>query len=179
LTPRTSDRDPECLQFDVAVHGEGAASRWAATAAIGSPVAVSGPARGYEVDPAMTAMVLGGDETAFAAVGQIIEQVASTVPVSLYFELAPGGQVLPVPSHPRLEVNWLRGDGRVPGGELAAALSGAQFDDGTRLWAAGEAAAMQRVRRQLHRERNISRSHAVIRGYWKWGRESDGVGDAV
>ena len=37
----------------------------------------------------------------------------------------------------------------------------------TRVWAAGEAGAMQRIRRHLFEERNLPRSRASIRGYWK------------
>ena len=37
---------------------------------------------------------------------------------------------------------------------------------------AGEAAAVQRIRHHLFDERGLSRSHAVVRGYWKHGRGS-------
>jgi NADPH-dependent ferric siderophore reductase len=36
-----------------------------------------------------------------------------------------------------------------------------------RIWAAGEAAAMQRVRKYLFREIDFPRPHTSIRGYWK------------
>jgi NADPH-dependent ferric siderophore reductase len=39
------------------------------------------------------------------------------------------------------------------------------------VWAAGEAAAMQRLRRHLFDERGVPRSAAVVRGYWKRGRD--------
>ena len=42
-----------------------------------------------------------------------------------------------------------------------------------RVWAAGEAAAMQRIRRFLFDERALPRSRTVIRGYWKHGRDRD------
>jgi NADPH-dependent ferric siderophore reductase len=43
----------------------------------------------------------------------------------------------------------------------------------TRLWAAGEAAAMQRIRRHLFEDRGLSRADATVRGYWKHGRAGD------
>jgi NADPH-dependent ferric siderophore reductase len=53
------------------------------------------------------------------------------------------------------------------------ALLGAE----ARVWAAGEAAAMQRIRRHLFEERELPRRHAVVRGYWKAGRAGDGGED--
>jgi len=41
---------------------------------------------------------------------------------------------------------------------------------------AGEAAAVQRIRRHLFTERGVTRSHAAVRGYWKHGRTGDGDG---
>ncbi|MGH9136793.1 MAG: SIP domain-containing protein, partial [Acidimicrobiales bacterium] len=46
----------------------------------------------------------------------------------------------------------------------------AQLAPGARVWAAGEAAAMQRIRRHLFEERGRSRRDATVRGYWKHGR---------
>jgi len=38
------------------------------------------------------------------------------------------------------------------------------------VWVAGEAAAVQRIRRALFEERGVPRSRATVRGYWKHGR---------
>jgi NADPH-dependent ferric siderophore reductase len=38
------------------------------------------------------------------------------------------------------------------------------------VWAAGEAAAMQRIRKYLFREIDFPRSDAHVRGYWKRGK---------
>ena len=35
---------------------------------------------------------------------------------------------------------------------------------------AGEAAAVQRIRKHLFDERDLPRSHCTVRGYWKHGR---------
>jgi NADPH-dependent ferric siderophore reductase len=45
------------------------------------------------------------------------------------------------------------------------------------VWVAGEAAAVQRIRRHLFAERGLTRAQAVVRGYWKQGRSGD-VGEA-
>jgi NADPH-dependent ferric siderophore reductase len=45
------------------------------------------------------------------------------------------------------------------------------------VWAAGEAAAMQRIRRHLFDEREVPRAQATVRGYWKHGRRGDASAD--
>ena len=43
-----------------------------------------------------------------------------------------------------------------------------------RVWAAGEAAAIQQLRNLFQRELELARSQTVIRGYWKHGRAGAG-----
>jgi len=57
-----------------------------------------------------------------------------------------------------------------PGDCLLAALPDLYIDDETHVWAAGEAAAMQCIRKYLFNQRKVARSRAVVRGYWKHGR---------
>ncbi len=45
--------------------------------------------------------------------------------------------------------------------------------DDAAVWAAGEAAGMQRIRHLLFAERGVARGDAVVRGYWKAGRGGD------
>jgi NADPH-dependent ferric siderophore reductase len=58
-----------------------------------------------------------------------------------------------------------------------AAVRGAELTPGARVWAAGNAAAMQQIRRHLFDDRGWQRSHATVRGYWKAERAlpSDGA----
>jgi len=73
-----------------------------------------------------------------------------------------------------VQVDWqLLADGARPGDTLVAAVRDAQVTADTRVWAAGEAAAMQRIRRHLFEERGLPRPRAVIRGYWKTGSAGD------
>ena len=50
---------------------------------------------------------------------------------------------------------------------------GADIPSGTKVWLAGEAASVQRVRKHLFEARGIARTDAHIRGYWKHGRAGD------
>jgi NADPH-dependent ferric siderophore reductase len=75
-------------------------------------------------------------------------------------------------------VDWLDlPDGNPPGDTLVTAVTGADVEEGTRIWAAGEAAAVQRIRRHLFEDRGLSRSVTWIRGYWKHGRTGDADDD--
>jgi NADPH-dependent ferric siderophore reductase len=173
LTPRYHDADRGRLQLDVVVHGEGAASAWASGATAGRRAAVSGPARGYSVDPDAAILIVGGDETAIPAIGQILEALPATVDVSVHVETATIDARPPLPPRPRCRVHWVGQSGPVPGQALAGQLSRVDLPAGARLWAAGEAASMQRVRQALLAERGIPRNQVTIRGYWKHGRRGE------
>lgn len=175
LTPRPEQLGEGLLQVDVVVHGRGAASQWGSSAPLGSRVAVSGPARGYAFDPAATELIVGGDETAFAAVTQIVESVPEAVDVSVLLETPGPDSRPPLPGGPRCSVRWVDADVGEPGVALVEAMGlawSAGWSDRSRLWAAGEAAAVQRLRNRLFTELGVPRPQATIRGYWKRGRSA-------
>ena len=64
-----------------------------------------------------------------------------------------------------------------PGDALVAAVRAAELPSGGRVWVAGEAAAVQRVRRYLFEERGVPRRDATVRGYWKHGRAASADDD--
>lgn len=173
LTPRRHQPEPGVLQVDVVVHGAGAAALWAATAAEGTPAAVSGPARGYSLDPEATRLVLGGDETAVAAISQIVETSPGDLELDVHVETGAADARPPLPSHPRSRIRWVTTDGRLPGQALVEQLADVEIPEGTRMWVAGEAAAMQRLRQRTFTERGVPRSRVTIRGYWKHGRSAE------
>ncbi len=57
--------------------------------------------------------------------------------------------------------------GDAPGATLRRAAEATDIDERTRVWAAGEAAAMQAIRKHLFDDRKIPRDHTTVRGYWK------------
>ena len=69
-----------------------------------------------------------------------------------------------------MSVRFLRTGGGVPGGALVEAVTHTHIDAATRVWVAGEAAAVQQIRTHLFDTRGVPRAHAVVRGYWKHGR---------
>ena len=171
FTPRRIDAPMRELDLDMVVHGQGAASSWAEAAEPGHPAAASGPGRGYVVDADAEAFVLLGDETAIAAVSQLLETLPPDRPVPVHVEVASPEARLVLPEHPKATVTWHDlAAGAPPGDTLVAVARAAGLGPGSRLWAAGEAAAMQRIRRHLFDDRDMARAHATVRGYWKRGR---------
>jgi NADPH-dependent ferric siderophore reductase len=171
LTPRRFDPARLQLDVDVVIHGQGAASEWAAAARPGDEAAISGPARGYTVDPQGRMFLLAGDETAIPAMSQLLERLPAGVAVQAWIEVATPDARVALPERPGTAVSWLdRPTYALPGDGLVEAVGGTELGAGVRIWAAGEAAAMQRIRRLLTETRNFPRDQATVRGYWKHGR---------
>ena len=171
FTPRVLRDDPTELDVDVVLHGAGVASSWVAAAEPGAPAAVSGPGRGYPIGPDAPPHLLAGDESAIPAMSQLLEELPESAPVTVHVEVGDPTAQHPLPAHPHADVHWYElPAGAPPGDTIVAAIEAAAIDDDTRVWAAGEAAAMQRVRRHLFETRGIPRPRTMIRGYWKHGR---------
>ena len=175
FTPRRVD--PAALEIDLRSSRTGrCASEWAATAEPGFAAAIAGPGRGYVIDPDATVFVLGGDETAIPAISQLLETLPHGSEVRVRIEIADPIAEIPLPEHPRATVEWsVLAPGAAPGDALVEALRDIDIPPDARLWAAGEAAAMQRIRKNWFDARGLPRSRAVVRGYWKHGRMADAV----
>lgn len=170
-TPRHIDPQSAELEVDIVIHPEGVASAWALGAEPGHTAAISGPGRGYVIDPEAPRFVLAGDETAIPAISQLLEELPKGPPAQVTIEVARPDARLPLPDHPGTTVHWVDlPAGAAPGEALVAAVTTAQPDRQDRVWVAGEAAAVQRIRKHLFDELGFSRSQAVVRGYWKHGR---------
>lgn len=167
MTPRHFRPEVGELDIDVVLHGSGAASEWASNPVIGHQVAVSGPGRPYDVDPDAEAFLLVGDESGIPAICQLLE-VLPDVPIIVHLEV--GHPDARVDLHRDVDEYWyVRAETDPSGAALAVAVEAEELPEGVRVWAAGEAAAMQRIRKDLS-ARGIPRPQTHIRGYWKAGR---------
>jgi len=174
FTPCRVDTGTCEIDLDVVVHDGGIASAWAKTAQVGDQAAVSGPGRGYGVDAEAGCFVLAGDETAIPAISQLLETIPAETAVQVHVEVAHPDARLPLPGHPRATVTWHDLPAGAPSGDaLFTAVGDVDLVPGVRVWAAGEAAAMQRLRRHLFEDRALSRTEAHVRGYWKAGRSGE------
>ncbi|MGZ4689942.1 MAG: siderophore-interacting protein [Acidimicrobiia bacterium] len=176
FTPYRVDADALELELWVVLHDGGAASGWVAGAEVGEPVAISGPGRGYDIDRDAPSFLLAGDETAIPAIVQLLDALPQETPTHVMAEVAHPDARLALPEHPHATVAWLDlPPGARPGDALVGAVQRADIDPGGRVWAAGEAAAMQQIRRNLLDDRAIPRTQTTVRGYWKHGRRGDDI----
>jgi NADPH-dependent ferric siderophore reductase len=171
LTPFRADPASGELDVCVVLHGSGMASTWAAHAAPGDEVAVSGPGRGYEVDGRAKQFLLAGDETALPALTQVLRALPAAATVTVRVEVADAAAHIPMPPHRKVTVEWHElAVGATPGDALVDAVVATEVTPDHRVWVAGEAAAVQRIRKHLFDTVGIARERTVVRGYWKHGR---------
>ena len=171
LTPLRHDAAAGELDIDVVLHGEGPLSEWAVTAAPGAPAAISGPGRGYSIDHDAATYLLAGDESAIPAIGQLVEALPPAARATVVVEIAHHDARLAIADRSNVDVRWVvRPAESAPGEALVTAVARSEITPDTRVWAAGEAAALQRIRHHLFTDLGISRSLATVRGYWKHGR---------
>ncbi len=174
LTPRRFAPIANELDVEIVRHGEAPLSSWADVAPVGAQVAVSGTGRGYAVDPDAPEMLVAGDESALPAICVLLEALPAAASVQVLVEVRGDDARIELPDHPGASVRWLESlPDAPPGTALVEAVVGATLGADGRVWAAGEAAAVQRIRRHLFEDRELPRSRAVVRGYWKVGRGGD------
>jgi NADPH-dependent ferric siderophore reductase len=172
LTPLRFEPGAWELDLEIVRHGDGTLTAWADVAAPGDRAAVSGTGRGYEVDQAARAFVVAGDEAALPAISMLLRALPAEAAVSVLVEVRHLDARLALPAHPGATIRWFELEvGAPPGDALVSAVTSAPIEPDVRMWAVGEAAAMQRIRRNLFDDRGLPRSHAAVRGYWKHGRE--------
>lgn len=165
LTPRRFDPVAQELDLDLVVHDNGLASAWAVSAQPGEWAAVSGPGRGYSIDAEATAFLLVGDETAMPAICQLLEYLPD-VPITVHISVRfPDARI---DLDRDVDVTWhIATDGTDSPDSLVTAIRSVDLPFGVRIWAAGEASSMHRIRKLLFDERSFPRKHAIVRGYWR------------
>ncbi|MGI9644650.1 MAG: siderophore-interacting protein [Ilumatobacteraceae bacterium] len=172
FTPRHLDAERQELTLDIVVHDVGAATDWVRSTEPGEVVAVSGTGRGYQIDTDASSYLLAGDESAIPAIDQLLETMPPGMPIDVHVEINAPDARLELHAHPNTTTTWHQRIGdRAHGDALAATIESiATLPDA--LWIAGEAAAVQRLRKHLFGTRGLPRSAATVRGYWKHGRSA-------
>ncbi|WP_336810119.1 siderophore-interacting protein [Bosea sp. MMO-172] len=170
------------MDIDLVLHGDGPCSTWAAGAKPGDVVQIAGPRSGFRLDPDVTHLLIGGDETALPAIGSILEALPSGLAVDAFVEIPEDADVQVIRSRADVEITWLPRNGREPGTatDLAAAMMSAHLPgENCEVWFAAEAATVRTVRRHFQLDRAMPRHRLTMSGYWKKGETDfrDGEGD--
>ena len=171
-TPRRFDPAVPELDVEFVLHGEGPASNWAAQAQVGQKLILAGPGPNYSIEPEADWYLLAGDDTALPAISSILEALPATARARVLIEVADAQEERALTSAAKLDVTWLYHDGNPAKADAALeqALYNLELPEGTgRIYVGCEAAAMRRIRQHLIRERELSPSMLVTRGYWKLG----------
>ncbi|PDT88541.1 NADPH-dependent ferric siderophore reductase [Bradyrhizobium sp. Y36] len=175
-------RESPCeMDIDFVLHGDGPCSTWAQSAKPGDVVQIAGPRSGFRIDPRVTHLLIGGDETALPAIGAILEALPAGLAVEAFVEIPEDADAQIIHSKADVEVAWLPRNGRDAGTatDLSAAMMMADLpDENSEVWFAAEASVVRTVRRHFQLDRTMPRNRLTMSGYWKKGetdfRDSDG-----
>ena len=172
FTPLRFDPVGTSIGLEIVRHAGGAVSSWAEGCSVGDPAALSGPGSGWEPPADLERLLVFGDETAVPAVLQILEAVGRLDPTpecAVHIEVTePEARRQPAPGLSD-GITWhVSEPGRPPLAGLVEVAQGIdRISDGTHIWAAGEAAAVQAMRKHFLRTLGVPRERTSIRGYWK------------
>lgn len=170
FTPRSFNAERLELTLDMVLHASGLAADWARAALVGAEVAISGPGRSEDLDETAESFLIAGDESAIPAIGQLLEWIHPDRSVEVHVEVHDSDGRIEFPQHQNATVTWHEAArDAAPGDAMVNAVMGvAELADV--VWVAGEAAAVQRLRKHLFNERGRDRSSVTARGYWKVDR---------
>jgi NADPH-dependent ferric siderophore reductase len=164
-TPLAYRPDARELDIDFVVHGDGPATAWAESAAVGDVLRIGGP-RGSRLIPADPGrVVLVVDESAFPAAARWIALTPAGIPVELLAfgdpEDAAGYFAQTVPGRPVAITTTPDAEGALRAWDGDASE--------TFFFLAGEANALVPLRRHLRRERALPAEQVQASGYWRRG----------
>ena len=163
-TPARVDAVAGWMDVVFHLHGNGAASDWASSAAVGDRTGYLGPARSM---PALTVVpdwaIFLGDETTIGLAAALVESLPQTVPVSGAIEVAAADAgalaAFELALSAVVRTGW-HGDALLSWLEAQDLPSGAGV-----VWLSGEATSVCRLRDALL-ARGLTRSQLKIKPYW-------------
>ncbi|MFD5540546.1 siderophore-interacting protein [Streptomyces sp. NPDC127079] len=154
------------VELCVLDHPEGGpGARWGHTVEPGEQVRLRGPEGTFTLRPEAAHHVFVGDETASVAFGAMLAALPREAEVSGCVETRTAADRLPLPRADRLD--WtLRG-----GASLAEAVRRLAPEPGGTAYVAGEARAVQAVRRVLVQEAGWDRRAVLTKPFWTPGKK--------
>ncbi len=166
-TPVASDPAAGWVDFDLLVHPGGTGSDWAASAPVGSVVAVAGPRRSNAVGGEPDALFLAGDETAVPAISRFLKERRPGTPARVLVEVAEANRLVPLPTDDATSLTLLVR----PLQSLASALAGLTEADrpvGNVLgFVAAESSVVQPARELFQGRWRLPAEATIVKGYWR------------
>ncbi|KQO61451.1 siderophore-interacting protein [Curtobacterium sp. Leaf261] len=179
-TVRSVDHDTETIAIDFVVHGDdGIAGPWAASAAPGDLLALSGPGGTYSPTADRDAVhLLLGDDSAIPAIAAALELMSVDAVGTAVIEVDGTADELDLVHPDGVRLTWLhRGDtGAQPGTLLLEAARGLQrpsSPERLQAFVHGERTAVKAIRRLLQDEWGVEKRSMSLSAYWALGRAED------
>ncbi|MEI9932172.1 MAG: siderophore-interacting protein [Rhizomicrobium sp.] len=164
-TVRAHDPVKRTLCIDFFLHGEGASGPWLDGLRIGDAVNAVGP-RGHTYIRDADWHLFAGDETCFAAIFAMLEELNGAAPAYAFLEIGSEADQAPFDAPPQTAITWVKRDGSA----LSDAVENFVLPKGDGFaYVIGETAKVRAIRHRLL-ERGIARNRIAAEGYWRPGR---------
>lgn len=166
-TPRRFDAAKGELTIEFALHGHGAASRWAQRAEPGHRAAIGGPRGSMIIPTDYDWHLLAGDASALPAIHRRVEELPAGARALVVLQAEPADRRLQA-SAAQVDWHWVASPE-----QWLASLQRLPWPAGSGYaWCAGEASVMARARDVLLVERSHPRVDMRVAAYWKRGASS-------
>ena len=167
-TPRRFDTAARRLCIEFALHGDGPAAQWARQARPGQEVEIGGPRGSFIVRPDLDWHLLVGDGSALPAIARRLEEIPADAAVWAIVQMPDAADHRMLGHVGLRQPLWVRDEAQCLDAVRAIAMpSGEGF-----AWCAGEASAMQALRRVLLEEKGVDRNAVRASAYWKRGAQA-------
>lgn len=171
-TPRYWNIGEGWIDLDFVLHGDGPASGWAASVALGDTLVIGGP-RGSQVVPlAFDWYLLAGDETALPAIGRRIEEVPAGTRMVAVIEVENAAEEQAFVTQADLTLIYVHRNGAAPGTTTLVpdAIAAAKLPPGDAYaYIAGEVNMARTVKAHLVEQRGFNPEWVKAAGYWHLG----------
>jgi NADPH-dependent ferric siderophore reductase len=164
------------IDLDIVLHEShtsegGHASRWAATAAAGEPVALWGPRVSYEPPETTSEIYVFVDETGIPAASCIAESTPALLRAHVFIEVGGPADEVPIGGNDDVEVEWLHRNGTPPGSTslLADAARATPRPDPATVYVYGgaESRVMASIRKHVRRTWRVPKESVSLVPYWR------------
>jgi NADPH-dependent ferric siderophore reductase len=155
----------DTIVLDLARHPRGLCAAWARRARPGDEARISGPRPGFKRGGRYRHLVLGGDETALAAIATALERLPAGVSATACIEVPDAADRQELRVSADVMLHWLPRRGRPSGAALAAALTALPLPPDCGVWIAAERAVALALRD--HFAARLGPGHVAAAGYWR------------
>lgn len=167
FTVRHFDPDSLLLEFDIALHADGFATRWVASARPGDVIGLSGMRREFAAGAGIDRHLLVGDATALPGIARIADALTPGATATVYLTEVDRSDRELIPAKRGVTVYW------VSDTSLSQVIRQRESAGGrVQAWLAAEATVVRELRALVRDELGVARDDLHAAAYWKSGRDS-------